>query len=168
MRARLDEVAQDPALALVERAVDLAHRFQRRRAKIVERRIVAPEHLLETRLVELLAAEGFRNVLACAPDVATRGAGPIDELIDRGQDQLFLARGRVEPREDGVQRAAWPPAAVVVATEVVVPMVPAPSHHGDERHEADRSEHESEHDDLLLVVGRRPPATRRRKPGCGA
>src|SRR4051794_34108434 len=106
--ARLDQVAQDAALTLVERFVHFAQRVDARATYLFERGVVPAEHLVQARLVQAFGAERLSHHASRVAHFATLGARLVDEVRDRLGDDLLLARRRIETREHRVQGAARP------------------------------------------------------------
>src|SRR5262249_25800982 len=114
-------VAYDLALSVVEHVVNLGERRGGGAPEALGGVVEALLGGVEGRRVEALPAERPRDVAARFTHRSAQVARRVLELVERAQNDLLLARRRVEPRQDRVQKstsispAGRAPAGVPVA-----------------------------------------------------
>src|SRR6185312_4382768 len=166
--ARLDQVGEDAALAIVERLVDLRERFEDDDAHLGERRVRFAAEALGRRAVERVSAKQARE-LARVAELGPRFTSRLANFFERVLDHFLLSGRRLETREEpaehevATEAAAASPAAArprrteaaavaaavmmavpstVTAAVRVAPAAVTVAQHLDERHQTNRTENE--------------------------
>src|SRR5262249_13013412 len=105
----LDQVGEQPALALVQRFVDLRELVQGGSAKIGNEQVMASEDFADRGRIELLGAQRLRDLLARPRQLLAHPLAGLAKLFcGRGKD-FFLPRGGFHPLEQAAQPEAASP-----------------------------------------------------------
>lgn len=141
--ARLDELSEYFALAVVERLVHSPPGADERLANFGDGRVLLEERLAQGRLVEELALHGALSRLTRAFEGGPGAGGRLFEVTDGLGDDFFLTGGGLETFEDTVERSTAERTA-----HVAPPMTsPSTSDHEPETDQTCCAEYETEHDD---------------------